>query len=379
MGADAIVARRTSELSAKFKALPSELGRWAAMSGLGAPFEKHHTQIRRVSAQVLGLYDEIARELEQLNPPDAVLTQARTLELRLLAVHSVWDYFRVKFVLRSQEPFASVLISADAFAWACYEPVQRARADTTTDRREPPLVAPQNQWSPTALPRGKAYDVARSPGGWTNTSAFARVIERLPIPILGLPWHALEHLPHLALLAHEVGHVVESDFGLQNAVDEALKSVVTDPNRQAAWSSWRSEVFADLFACYAAGSAFAWGLMDVAAADVRRITGETKTAADGWGDYPTTTLRILLNAECVRPMPNIRCSTSNPTCRWSSADCSTPTCCRTVSILSMSPRTRGRPICTSVKICRLTRRHSSRAPWSPPPLARTEKTRKETM
>jgi hypothetical protein len=299
--AEPLPARKQAELAAKLAALPRELDYWRGLSAAGQPFEKHHTQIERLSNQVQGLHEEIKSDFAKLVTTEALLERARTIELRLLAVHSVWDYFRSKFVLRAQEPFGSVLKAADAFAWACYQPVQAAHAAVGKQKREPPLVALQSQWTPTALPRGRAYEVARSPGGWTETTAFARVIGSLPVPIIGLPWHALEHLPHVALLAHEVGHVVAEDFGLKTAIDRRLADLtLNDLLRRPAWAAWSNEILADVFACYSAGPAFLWALTDVLAAPVERIDGEKKTGANGWGDYPTSTLRVRMNLEALR-------------------------------------------------------------------------------
>jgi hypothetical protein len=153
------------------------------------------------------------------------------------------------------------------------------------------------------LPRGRGYEVARTPGGWTDTGPFVRVIESLPIPVIGLPWHALEHLPHVALLAHEVGHVVAQDFDLQTAVDRRLADLkLEDPLRRPAWSAWSSEVFADVFACYAAGPAFPWALIDVLAAPVTRVNSERRDGDAGWGDYPPSSLRVRMNAEVLRQL-----------------------------------------------------------------------------
>jgi hypothetical protein len=296
-----VPTRKRVELEAKLAALPRELDLWRDLSAAGRPFEKHQSQIERLSAQVRGLHDEVKVDFGKLATTDALLAQARTIELRLLAVHSVWDYFRSKFVLRSHEPFGSVLKAADAFAWACYEPVQRAHAGSLAPRREPPLVSLQSQWTPTALPRGRAYEVARSPGGWTDSAPFARVIESLPIPIIGLPWHALDHLPHVALLAHEVGHVVAQDFDLQSKVDRALADLTLgEPRHRSAWQAWSNEIMADVFACYAAGPAFPWALIDALAAPVDRVSGENKK--DEWGEYPTSTLRVRMNAETLRQL-----------------------------------------------------------------------------
>lgn len=296
-----MAARKRDELNSKLQAVPNELKRWVELSENNQPFEKHHSQIRKLAPQIEGLHSAIAEDLKNLMDNDEnLLREARKLETRMLAVHSVWDYFRSKFVLRAQEPFAKFLKAADAFAWACYEPVQKAHKEAGgKDMREPPLVVLQNLWSPSALPRDHAYNIARAPGGWTDTKPFVDVIESLPLPILGLPWFHLEHLPHVVLLAHEVGHVVEHDFGLEDTVEAVVRTApLTDESRRDAWVSWRKEVFADWFGCYAAGPAFVWALAEVLASGVAGIINEKKQ--DTWGDYPTTTLRVCFNRAALR-------------------------------------------------------------------------------
>jgi hypothetical protein len=296
-----MATRKREELKSKLQALPNELKRWMELSEKNQPFEKHNSQLRKLALQVEGLHSAIAEDLQNLAENGGnLLREARKLETRMLAVHSLWDYFRSKFVLRVQEPFAGFLKAADAFAWACYEPLQKARMEAGgEDLREPPLVAMQNLWSPSALPRDHAYNVARAPGGWMDTKPFVDVIESLPVPILGLPWFHLDHLPHVVLLAHEVGHVVEHDFGLEDNVEAVVRSTpLTAEKWREAWISWRKEVFADWFGCYAAGPAFVWALTEVLASGWASIVNEKKQ--DPWGGYPTTTLRVHFNTAALR-------------------------------------------------------------------------------
>ncbi len=290
--------RKRIELDTKVAALPAELDAWRKLSASGSsPLAKHHTQIRRLASQIEGLQSLVADQLRQLTTDDDLLRQARTIEKRLLAVHAVWDYFRSRLVLRTQEPFAQFLRAADAFAWACYRPVLDALGKTAGVTREPPLVSLQGDWSPNALPRGRAYDVVRSPGGWTDAAPFAAVIGDLPVPIIGVPWLHLEHLPHLVLVAHETGHLVEDDFHLGAAAGRIITDAPLErPEARDGWLAWRSEVFADVFACVAAGPAFAWSLADVLARRRADIEAERADAAGGWGEYPPSTLRMRLNA-----------------------------------------------------------------------------------
>jgi hypothetical protein len=302
---DPIVARKRAELAAKLQALPAELDIWRGLSAdETSPLAKHHTQIRRLAAQVEGLQSQIETDIGALVTDDDLLRQARTMEKRLLAVQAVWEFFRSKLVLRAQEPFAAFLKSSDAFAWACYAPMLQRYGDAQGTRREPPLVALQGDWSPFAIPRDRAYQVMRSPGGWTDSAPFVDVISSLPVPIVGVPWLHLEHLPNVLIIAHEVGHIVEHDFGLETTVGDriadALKEAnITDTAHTDAWKHWRAEAFADLFACYTAGQEFVWTLVDLLARRAQDITSETLDDEKGWGDYPTTTLRVLLNVAAL--------------------------------------------------------------------------------
>jgi hypothetical protein len=294
-----VASRKRDELRRKLQGLPLELKYWMEESEAGRPHEKHYRQIRRLVPQMLQLHDPIAQEFENLTSDAGLLTECRRLEMRILAVHTVWDYFRSKFVMRAQEPFASFLKTADAFAWACYGPAQEMyKGEASEDLREPPLVALQNNWSPSALPRGKMYNVMFAPGGWTNTKPFIDVIQALPVPILGLPWLQVQHLPHVVMLAHEVGHVIEFDLNAQPKIVKAIADAKVDANRKAGWESWESELFADWFGCYAAGPAFVWALSELLAMAVDTVVTETKD--DGWGAYPTATLRMRFNQAVLR-------------------------------------------------------------------------------
>jgi len=44
----------------------------------------------------------------------------------------------------------------------------------------------------------------------------------MPLTVLGVPWSYLTYLPHMALLAYEVGHAVERDGRLTAALLSAV-------------------------------------------------------------------------------------------------------------------------------------------------------------
>jgi hypothetical protein len=291
--------KKAAELEWKLRSLPYELKAWRDLSELKQPFEKHHSQIRRLALQMEGLHKKVVCDFGQFVKDATLLTFVQSLEKRALAIHTVWDFFRSKFALRAVEPLGSYLKMADAYARECYEPVrQKFVAAGGADRREPPLVTFDNRVSPWSLSREATYTPASDPGGIVATTAFSEVVSRLPIPLLGIPWHYITYLPHVVFLAHECGHAVEKDFGLDKGIQLALDQSKIDAARLSGWQAWRHEIFADVFACYAAGPSYATALADVLTRDSSKIAEEVRTQ-QRWGDYPTTTLRILLNTEAL--------------------------------------------------------------------------------
>jgi hypothetical protein len=127
------------------------------------------------------------------------------------------------------------------------------------------------------------------------------VIRKLPIPVVGVPWYLAQHLPDSPVVCHEVGHVAEQDFGLTEAVEAALEGADIPDERRPAWRSWLSEVFADVYGCLGAGSAFVSALMGFLVDDPAAVAKQ-KLAAPGWGKYPTTDLRMAFNFAVLRRM-----------------------------------------------------------------------------
>lgn len=293
--------KKATELEWKLRSLPDELRVWRELSELKQPFEKHHSQIRRLGLQMEALHAKVVSDFHQAVKDATLFTFADSLEKRALAVHTVWDFFRSKFALRAVEPLGTYLKMADAFARECYEPVRRQYVERGgADRREPPLVTFDNRVSPWALSRETRYAPASDPGGIIATTTFSEIVSKLPIPLLGLPWHYITYLPHVVFLAHECGHAVEKDFGLGGSIDSALAESKIDPAHLPAWQAWRGEMFADVYACYVAGRSYAAALAEVLTRERSKIEAEVRPNSQGcWGDYPTTTLRILLNAAAL--------------------------------------------------------------------------------
>jgi hypothetical protein len=130
------------------------------------------------------------------------------------------------------------------------------------------------------------------------------IVNKLPIPVVGIPWNQIKHLPDALVIGHEVGHIIEDDFGLterlRTLLGEAITGAQAEP-RSLAWEAWLGEVFADIYGCLSAGPAFAGTLIDFLARNFEDISFEHKQESN-WGLYPTTYLRGRIILETLNQL-----------------------------------------------------------------------------
>ncbi len=309
-----LAKRRKQELLNKLRSVPEEFEYWLAQSKEGQPLEKHNTQIRKLTSVLQELVESVRKELTALSEDAAALKKVRELEEVVLDLHRIWDFFRQKLLQRGFDQFAATLAAYDDLVWACYEPALEAHKKVNAqweEKRQPPLVYLDSDGSPYMLPRDAPY----SGQGFRKLrrESFRKIVRELPIPVVGAPWFHLEHLPDALILTHEVGHVVEDDFGLTGdlkanldreldddearlrdagADDEAIAAFTA---RRPAWQAWMGELFADAYGVVAAGPAFVGSLIDFLSRDPERIASEKRPRWGKWEDYPTDALRVLTN------------------------------------------------------------------------------------
>ncbi|WP_127504639.1 hypothetical protein [Actinoplanes solisilvae] len=296
--------RKRAELAAKLDSVRTELAEWRAHSEAGRPLEKHHSQIQRITTRIDVLADLVAADLDAEND---LLGNWQQIELRLLDLHHVWDFFRSKFALRCPAWIRDTLVVADELIWACYQPAQqqavKAGGVDLAAVREPPLAFFGTDTSPLALSRHAVYR-RRGRAEDLYTTLFADELKSLPVPVTVIPWHQAGHVPDLLLLAHETGHQVEDDFGLtphlRAAGRAALSAAGAPEHRVTAWmggddSGWLGEVFADIYGVLGVGAAFVVALTDFLAAPAEAIAAEQASAA-----YPTAHLRIQVALAALR-------------------------------------------------------------------------------
>jgi hypothetical protein len=294
--------RKLVELGQKLSSIESEFTYWLDQTGRNGPMPKHHSQVRRVTNQLSALAQSLATWLGELkSDQERLLRETRQVEPMILDVHRIWEFFRSKLAQRYVDLFRGYLAVADEFAWACYD-CARTAADPLVippERvKEPPLVFLNGGWSPFAMSRGMQFEAEWVPDEEISLQHFRQVLQDLPIPVIGLPWYQIRHLPDMVAIGHEVGHTVEDDFGLTPRLgcllDKALESGSVSGARHEGWRAWLGELFGDLYGILASGPAFVSGLMDFMALSPAQIMTERQPDPT-WSCHPPDALRMIFN------------------------------------------------------------------------------------
>jgi hypothetical protein len=293
---DPVAERKLSELRRKLLALLAEFRHWRAFSMADKAFKKHHTQVRAVISHLRGLTQETVADLAHGARAEEVLKRSRNLEQNILAVRRVWEFFRVKWIQRTEAEFKDYLAIADELAWACYKPVLDCAISDPghPPRQEPPLVFLNGGGSPFALAREDAFEAELVVGDQIDGATTRDVLDNLPVPVIGVPWFQTGHLPDALVISHEAGHLVLEDFKLRDQVMREVHGAVAGSPNVSAWEAWLNEVFADVFGCVAMGPAFVSALLDFLAVGYSDVETEMVDPRE-WGKYPPNYVRVRLN------------------------------------------------------------------------------------
>ena len=286
--------RKRIEANNKRSALLAELERWKGAALTDLP--QHQTQVASAVALIEGLTDE-----QYIGLPLDKYTRL------ILAGYRIWEYFRAKWAQRYSNEMREYLEWADQMAYDCYQPISRIVS------KAPPLVFLNGGFSPFVQPRDKPFlaeNVATQEG--INDERAKRALQKLPFPVIGVPWYQVAHLPDMVSIGHEIGHVVEDDLALTNELQCAIGDSVNGA-RKVFWSAWQRELFADAWGCLCAGPAFCFGLADFLAPT--KIWVEP---ADSSNPYPPAWLRVRFNFEFLAEIqPGFRAEMESAIQDWS--------------------------------------------------------------
>lgn len=287
-----IAERKLVELRDKLAGISDEFDRWLADAGERRPLRKHHSQITRLTQQLRGLVDRVGIDVENAHHDGGgVLDDSRELQMRLLEVHRIWDFYRSKLNLRYVEWFRPYLGALDEFAWACsaLADAHGRRPGGATTVKTAPLVFLSGEFSPFLHARQSPFDVEEVADA-PDSLGFLQIISTLPVPVIGLPWYQLTHLADAVLVAHEIGHDVERDLAMTGTIGEHVRAVGHElpAQRRGGWFAWLPEVFADVYAVLAAGPAFVAALVDLLASDPAEPVGPP------WRSHPPAPVRLAV-------------------------------------------------------------------------------------
>ncbi|WP_430790204.1 hypothetical protein [Actinoplanes sp. G11-F43] len=269
--------------------LGADLRWWRERTAENGDLPQHHTQVLRLGDFLEGMLAEVMPGTAAAGGVDDLPTLRRGVG----SVHLVWDFYRDKLTQRDTGAFADHLGAADDLAWACYQPFLDAAAGTLSaaDVREPPLVFYSTDRTPFAQARTRTL---HPPGlDAKDLVVFEAALQRLPVPVIGVPWELANRMPELTLVGHEAGHVVAEDLRLAAEARSVVSAAISDGVRQKVWISWCDEVFADVIGVLATGTAYLDALT-VELADTRAEIRDAPIRTGNPGRYPTRVLRVAL-------------------------------------------------------------------------------------
>lgn len=311
-----LVAQRQIEIAHQAEVLRREFATWRQRTGADGAWQKHFSQVQRITAQLGTFMDAVAGSPTAggiaaggegggggmaapagASPPSAADPNA--VFSRLVFTHRIWSYYRGLFGQREVAGLRDELRCIDELAWACYQPAREkavaAGSVAAEAVKEPPLVCFANEASPYVQGRTTLLDPHAQGISAVDIERFGKALLQLPMPVVAVPWFQANHLPAAVLVAHEVGHAVERDFGLGPVYTPIFAALpVASDNRRAAWNAWRAELFADVYGLLCTGAAHALALLGYLADEAGVVSGERITGPS-WGRYPSRHLRMLFN------------------------------------------------------------------------------------
>ncbi len=205
--------------------------------------------IRRATAAI----DAALVSVDAERPASSVYDECRVLELRLLWLQRVWEFFRTKFDQRDDPVMGPLLRAADEVVWSAYRPVfDRCQALGVAARLGPaPLPFVEFEHSPAAFPSslvppGLKRDV--------DGAVLAEFLDTLPVPVVRLPPSCTQAPWWLIHLGHEVGHHLQYDLadgqvlvrGFQDLVRATVEEGGANEDEADRWAGWSREIFADI-------------------------------------------------------------------------------------------------------------------------------------
>jgi hypothetical protein len=291
---------RIVESDRALRGLRGQIAAWADRRHRLDVLDQYRAHVNLLESVLFAVLDALAAALDGIDsgrPIGEVYADCRRADRRMAFVARIWEWFRVKFDQRDDAAFGPLLAAADEVAWSCYAGVFDNAAAVSgrevsrglvplpyIEFRSDPMVTPQHLGPPDLRPRG-------------DDEILRRFLEKLPLPLIGLPLTWVEAPWWLLLLAHEVGHQIQFDLvpelGLVREFRELVGEAAGD-ERAARWMMWSQEIFADLCLLCTGGPWGIWSVVEQELADERTMLADRQAFP-----RPVARLELLATAAAV--------------------------------------------------------------------------------
>ncbi len=293
---------RIGETLGEIRALRVEIEKWRSQWDINDALGVHLTQLDLLTGVALGLADEIAGQAAGIDgtaDAGSVYDACRRADLRLLHARRLWRWYADKLDQRigpAGGAAVRALRAADELTWSCWKTALaglRGDAGPALPAVPIPYLAPQ--FAASATPRTDPPPDLR-PGA---DDLLRRHIERLPVPVIGLPPACARRPWWLIVAAHEASHHVQFEIpGLeertQGAVVAAALAASGDGELAEDWRPWCRELFADACAVLLTGLATLWAIAEL---ETRPAAGLRRSPS---GSYPPPLARLAVAREVAR-------------------------------------------------------------------------------
>jgi hypothetical protein len=203
-----------------------------------------------------------------------------SVQRELAAVYDIWALFRNDLLLRGDERHRWLLDAANLTALQCYETIS-GLLNRPADRQTPPLI----HLMASVFPMVVFGDVPAEHIG-------ARILttQRVPLPIVIVPFDHIHAMWMLVFMYHELGHIIDRESRFSAGFRERVGTLLP-ADRNARWKPWAEELIADAFGVILAGPAYGYAL-----AELYQAAGP---AFPRHYSYPPYWLRTQVVAQCI--------------------------------------------------------------------------------
>ena len=257
-----------AEIDRRLQVMPAELDRWSVLAQANADgMGIHRSQLDALEDMFDGLQarqNGLAQELKDAPDFDTFVAAKARLERELCGAHGLLAIFRLMLAQREDAEYSPALDAADLISADCYRLfTDKARQWGALDEahfREPPLTYLNALYSPAAFTRRHAFAAFKTPlEGYSEL--------KLPISVLSLPFSHTAALWTFCSLYHEVGHPVDQDLRLAEALAPVLSARLEEAGasegERVLWRRWLREMVADAVGVLLGGAAFVHAMTHV--------------------------------------------------------------------------------------------------------------------